>query len=127
MSESETPLLEARPSWWNFFWYLLFFWLVVPLVIAIVRRNSLVLRVYDDRVSLERGVISKQVSDVFITDVTDIQVTQGPWQRLIGVGDISLGTSAVEGWEEAACGLPRPMAIRDLILSQRRKLTAPQS
>ena len=126
MSESPTPLLEARPSWWNFFWYLLFFWLVVPLFIAIARRNSLVLRVYDDRVSLERGLMSKQVSDVFITDITDIQVTQGFWQRLFGLGDVALGTSAVEGWEEAACGLPRAMAIRELILSQRRKLAAPR-
>ena len=127
MNESHAALLEARPSWWNFFWHLLFFWLIVPLVIAIVRRNSLVLRVYDDRVSLERGLVSKQVSDVFITDITDIQVTQGFWQRLFGLGDVDLGTSAVEGWEEAAYGLPRAMAIRELILSQRRKLTAPRS
>ena len=126
-SEPQTPLLEARPSWWNFFWYLVFFWLIVPLVIAIVRRNSLVLRIYDDRISLERGLISKRVSDVFITDITDVQVTQGFWQRLFGLGDVALGTSAVEGWEEAAGGLPRAMAIRELILNQRRRLTAPRS
>ncbi len=29
MSESQTPVIEARPSWWNFFWSLLFFWLIV--------------------------------------------------------------------------------------------------
>jgi hypothetical protein len=74
-----------------------------------------------------RGLVTKQVSDVFMTDVTDIRITQGFWQRLFGLGDVALGTSAVEGWEEAAYGLPRAMAIRDLILSQRRKLAPPRS
>ena len=127
MTELEMPLLEVRPSWWNYFWHVFFFWLIVPLIIALVRRNALVLRVYADRVSLERGLMSKQVSDVFITDITDIQVTQGFWQRLFGLGDVDLGTSAVSGWEEAAYGLPRAMEIRELILSQRRKLTSPRN
>jgi uncharacterized membrane protein YdbT with pleckstrin-like domain len=122
MIEQQTPLLEVRPSWWSFFWHLFFFWLIVPPIIAIVRRHSLVLRVFDDRVSLELGLVNKQVSDVFITDITEIQVNQGFWQRLFGLGDLEIGTSAVEGWEEAACGLPDAMAIRDLILAQRRAL-----
>jgi len=126
MTDSETPILEARPSWWNFFWHFFFFWLIVPPIIAIVRRHSVVLRVYEDRVSLELGLIKKQVSDVFITDITDIQVNQGFWQRLFGLGDIEIGTSAVEGWEEAARGLPNALAIRDLILAQRRKLASLQ-
>ena len=71
--------------------------------------------------------MSKQVSDVSITDITTIPVTQGHWQRLFGLGDVALGTSAVEGWEEAARGLPCAIAIRELILNQRRKLTAPRS
>src|SRR5438093_795677 len=71
--DTETLLLEARPSWWDFFWHLVFFFLIVPVIIAWVRRHSLVLRVYEDRVSLERGFLSKQVSDVFIVDIRDIQ------------------------------------------------------
>jgi len=119
--EAETPLLEARPSWWNFFWHLIFFWLIVPLIVAWVRRHSTVLRVYEDRVSLERGLLSKQVSDVFIADIRDIQVNQTLMQRMFGIGDVEIGTAAVEGWEEAAEGLPDAKGIRDLILSQRRK------
>jgi uncharacterized membrane protein YdbT with pleckstrin-like domain len=120
--EHETPLLEARPSWWNFFWHWFFFWLIVPPIIAWVRRHSLVLRVYEDRVSLEQGLLSKQVSDVFIVDVRDIQVNQTLLQRMFGIGDVEIGTAAIEGWEEAAEGLPDPIKIRDLILSQRRKI-----
>jgi uncharacterized membrane protein YdbT with pleckstrin-like domain len=118
----ETPLLEARPSWWNFFWYLLFFWLIVPLIVAMVRRHSLVLRVYEDRVSLEKGLMRKEVTDVFITDITGIEITQGVWQRMFGLGDVLVGTSAVSRWDDAARGLPNAQGIRDLILAQRKKI-----
>jgi uncharacterized membrane protein YdbT with pleckstrin-like domain len=122
----ETPLLEARPSWWNFFWHILFFWLIVPLIVAMVRRNSLVLRVYEDRVSLEKGLMRKEVTDVFITDITGIEITQGVWQRMFGLGDVLVGTSAVSRWDDAARGLPNAKGIRDLILAQRKKIGAGQ-
>jgi uncharacterized membrane protein YdbT with pleckstrin-like domain len=118
----ETPLLEVRPSWWNFFWHLFFFWLIVPLIIAIARRNSLVLRVYEDRVSLEKGLMRKEVTDVFIHDITGIEVTQGVWQRMFGLGDVLVGTSSVSRWDDAAKGLPNARGIRDLILAQRKKM-----
>ena len=38
--DTQEVLLEVRPSWWNFGWHLLFFWLLVPLFIALYRRHS---------------------------------------------------------------------------------------
>ena len=119
----ETLLLTAKPSWWNFFWHLFFFWLIIPPIIALTRRHSTVLRVYDDRVSLEEGLLSKEVTDVFIADIRGVEVKQGIWQRLFGVGDILIGTAATEGWEDYVRGLPDAMKVRDLILQQRRKIT----
>ena len=81
------------------------------------------LRVYDDRVSLEEGLLSKEVTDVFIADIRGVEVKQGIWQRMFGVGDILIGTAATEGWEDYVRGLPAAMQIRDLILQQRRKIT----
>ena len=119
----ETLLLTAKPSWWSFFWHLFFFWLIIPPIIALVRRHSTVLRVYDDRVSLEEGLLRKEVTDVFIADIRGVEVKQGLWQRLFGVGDILIGTAATEGWEDYVRGLQAAMVIRDLILQQRRKIT----
>ena len=119
----ETLLLTAKPSWWNFFWHLFLFWLIIPPIIALIRRHSTVLRVYDDRVSLEEGLLSKEVTDVFIADIRGVEVKQGIWQRMFGVGDILIGTAATEGWEDYVRGLPAAMQIRDLILQQRRKIT----
>ncbi len=120
--ERETPLLEAKPSGWNFFWYWFFFWLIVPPIIAVVKRNSTVLRIYEDRISLEEGWLRKEVTDVFIADIRGVEVKQGIWQRMFGLGDLFIGTAAVDGWEDTVRGLPNAMKIRELILTQRRKV-----
>jgi len=120
MSE-DTVLLEARPSWWNFPWHLIFFWLIIPLVVALWRRAALVLRVYDDRVVLERGVLSKSINEVFIADVRAIDIKQTFFQRIFGVGDIMIGTAGVEGYEQVARGVRDPRGVKELIISQRRK------
>ena len=119
---TETPLLEAKPSAWNFFWYWFFFWLIIPPIIAAVKRNSTVLRIYEDRISLEEGWLRKEVTDVFIADVRGVEVKQGLWQRMFGLGDLFIGTAAVDGWEDTVRGLPDAMKIRELILAQRRKV-----
>jgi uncharacterized membrane protein YdbT with pleckstrin-like domain len=121
--EHETPLLEAKPSAWNFFWYWFFFWLIVPPIIAAVKRASTVLRIYEDRISLEEGWLRKEVTDVFIADIRGVEVKQGIWQRMFGLGDLFIGTAAVDGWEDTVRGLPNAMKIRELILAQRRKVT----
>jgi len=48
-------LLELRPSCWNSGWHLLFCWPLVPLFVALYRRQSFVMRIYSDRVSVEEG------------------------------------------------------------------------
>jgi uncharacterized membrane protein YdbT with pleckstrin-like domain len=114
-------LLEVRPSWWRFFWHLAFFWLIVPLIIALWRRSALVLRVYDDRVVVETGVLSKDIKEIFIADVRAIDVSQTFFQRIFKTGDIMVATAGIEGYEEVARGVPDPRGIKELIISQRRK------
>jgi uncharacterized membrane protein YdbT with pleckstrin-like domain len=118
----EGLLLEVRPSWWNFFWHLLFSWLIVPLIIALVKRSSLILRIYDDRIVLETGFLSKDVTEVFIADVRAIDLKQTFFQRIFKIGDIMIGTAGADGYEQVACGVPDPRAIKELIISQRRKM-----
>jgi membrane protein YdbS with pleckstrin-like domain len=114
-------LLEVRPSWWNFFWYLVFFWLIVPLLIALWKRNALVLRVYHDRVKLERGLLSKEYRELFIGDIRSIDVDQGVLGRLCGFGDLTVSTAATVDAAEIMPGLPHPLRIKDLIIAQRQK------
>jgi len=117
---SNTPLLEVRPSWWAYFWLLVFAWLLIPLLIAWLRRKSELLRVYEDRVSLERGIFSKCYREFFIRDIRSIDVDQGLWGRMVGIGNLTISTAATVEADETVCGVPNPKAIRDLLIARRQ-------
>jgi len=114
-------LLEVRPSWWNFGWHLLFFWLLVPLLVALYRRHSFVMRIYSDRVSIENGFWSKESSEFFIKDIRAIDVRQGIWGRLAGIGDVTISTAATVDAAQEARGVSQPNQIKELLISQRQR------
>ena len=112
-------LAEVRPSWWNYFWYLVFFFLIVPWIIAWCRRASTVLRIYSNRVTLERGLFSKCYQDYLPRDIRSIDVDQSFGQRMVGIGNITISTAATVEGAETIEGIPDPKGIRELILKQR--------
>ena len=118
---AQSVLLEVRPSWWNFGWHLLFFWLLVPLLIALYRRYSFVMRIYSDRVSVEEGFWSKESSEFFIKDIRSIDIRQGVWGRLVGIGDVTISTAATVDAAEEARGVAQPKRIKELLISQRQQ------
>ena len=113
-------LAEARPSWWNFFWHLLFFWLIVPLLVAWWRRASVVLRIYPGRVVLERGLISKCNREFMVNDIRAIDIDQSFLARMVGIGNLTISTAATVDAVENIEGIPDPKGIRELILAQRQ-------
>jgi len=117
----QSVLLEVRPSWWNFGWHLLFCWLLVPLFIALYRRHSFVMRIYSDRVSVEEGFWSKETSEFFIRDIRSIDVRQGIWGRMAGIGDVTISTAATVDAAEVARGVPQPKHIKELLISRRQQ------
>jgi hypothetical protein len=120
-ADSNEVLAEVRPSWWGYFWYLFFFWLIVPPIIAYTRRAATVLRVYPQRITLERGLVSKCYRDFNLRDIRAIDVDQRFFQRMVGVGDLTLSTAATVDASEELKSIPNPMGLRELILKQREK------
>lgn len=118
---TETPILEVRPSWWRFCWHLAFCWLIVPLVFAIIKRNSLVLRVYSDRLNLEIGWLSKRILDIYIADIRTIEVKQSMWQRMLNIGRMEIDTAASADDVLIADGIPNPVGVRNQIQELRQK------
>ncbi|HXI85683.1 MAG TPA: PH domain-containing protein [Verrucomicrobiae bacterium] len=116
----DTLLAEVRPSWWKFFWYLVFCWLVIPLIVAWARRASVVLRIYPGRVTLERGLFSKSYREFDARDVRSIEIDQGILARMVGIGDLTISTAATVDPDEVIEGIPNPKAVRELILAQRQ-------
>ena len=122
--DTQSVLLEVRPSWWNFGWHLLFFWLLVPLFIALYRRHLFEMRIYSDRVSVEEGFWSKETSEFFIKDIRSIDVRQGIWGRLVGIGDVTISTAATVDAAEVARGVAQPKRIKELLIAQRQQSPA---
>jgi len=116
----DTQLAEVRPSWWNFFWYLCFCWLIVPLIVAWWRRRSVVLRIYPGRIMLERGLVSKSYREFMARDIRSIEIDKGLLARIVGIGNLTISTAATVDPDEEIEGIPDPKGIRDLILAQRQ-------
>jgi pSer/pThr/pTyr-binding forkhead associated (FHA) protein len=111
--------LEFRPSWWNYAIHILFFWLIIPLVIAIWQRMSVVLRVTKKKVVLERGVLSKEKKEVFISDIRTMDVKKSFLQRMFGVGDVMIATAGTGDYEDVVSGLPNPEKVKEVVTKQR--------
>ena len=116
---TQEPLAEVRPSWWGYFWHLVFFWLIVPPIIAYFRRASTVLRVFPERITLTRGQLSKCYRDYNPRDIRSIDIDQSFFQRIVGVGDLTISTAATAEGAEQIKAIPNPQRVRDLILAQR--------
>ena len=117
--ESAEPLAEIRPSWWGYFWHLFFFWLIAPPIVAYFRRAATVLRIFPDRITLARGLLSKCYQDYNPRDIRSIDVDQSFFQRVVGIGDLTISTAATAEGSEQIKSIPDPLAVRDLILAQR--------
>jgi hypothetical protein len=115
-------LREVRPSWMGLFWYLFFFFLIVPLLIALWKRYSFVMRIYADRVSIEEGLLTKEFTEFFIKDIRSIDVSQSVTGRIFDVGDVTISTAATVDAAEVAEGVPHPTQIRDLLIGQRQRI-----
>ena len=116
---TQEPLAEVRPSWWGYFWHLVFFWLIVPPIIAYFRRASTVLRVFPERITLTRGLLSKCYRDYNPRDIRSIDIDQSFFQRIVGVGDLTISPAATAEGAEQINAIPDPQGVRDLILAQR--------
>lgn len=114
-------ILVAQPSMSNYTFSLLFFWLVLPLIAVLWSRASLKLLVYEDRVILEKGVLSKRYVEIFSRDIRAVFVRRGFLQRMSGTGDVGIATSATRGMEQVAYGLKDPERIKNIILEQKKK------
>ena len=117
-------LREVRPSWWNFFWHLVFFWLLVPLLVALYRRNTYLMKIYSDRVSIEEGFWSKETSEFFIRDIRSVDLRQSFWKRVLGIGDLTISTAATVDAAETAVGVANPDKIKDLLIELRQSANA---
>ncbi len=71
------------------------------------------------RIIVKRGWIAKLQNEVWIKDMRAVNLIQGVWQRIIGVGNVSIGTAATAGTEISIVGIIKPQVVVDKINSLR--------
>jgi uncharacterized membrane protein YdbT with pleckstrin-like domain len=90
---------------------LLFFWWLDS------RAKTLI--VTERRTILRKGIFSKSLNDIQNEDVRNIQVTQTFFQRLMGVGNVSISSAGQATVEIYARGMPDPDSVRQFINQSR--------
>lgn len=73
------------------------------------------LTVTNERVTLRLGLFSKHTSDVMLSDVRNVQVSQGVLQRMLGVGAVGVASAGHGGMEIEVGGIPDPQKVKRLI------------
>ena len=82
--------------------------------------RAISLTIDEEKTSLAKGLLSRQSSDVFHSDVRNVQVTKTLFDRIMGVGTIAISSAGQAGMEIAVSGIPHPEAVRDLVYQLRR-------
>jgi membrane protein YdbS with pleckstrin-like domain len=79
------------------------------------------LTVTDDHIILKHGILSKSINEVYLTDVRNVKIAQGLFQRLMGTGTIEISTASSSFDDIIVHGLPHPYKIKDIINDARRR------
>lgn len=79
-----------------------------------LRNKASKLTVNDNEILFEKGLLSKERSEVNLTSVRTTKVKQSFFNRIFGVGSIEIFTAG-DSPEIVAIGMPDPNKIRELI------------
>jgi membrane protein YdbS with pleckstrin-like domain len=98
--QGETLAWKGTPSQLTnlrtFFWCTLFFWLVVPIFVAIWRilqTRSTIYELTNERLKTHSGVIAKHTEEIELHRIRDSAFTQSIFDRIVGLGTIRLNTN----------------------------------
>jgi hypothetical protein len=92
-----------------------------------IKKYSYKLTVSKYKTSFRTGVFSKKTSEVFHSDVKNIQVEQSFIQRLLNTGTIKISSAGQNDFEIEIQGMPRPYEIKGIIDLHRTPLRQKQN
>ena len=103
-------------------WLILFFWLVIPLIVQIVRivaAKSFSLEFYDGKIVEKSGVFNKQENQAVFVGVNSVSISQSFLGRIFGYGDVSVDCRGK--WDVDTYGIKDPRGLKAYLES---KITA---
>lgn len=87
-------MMEVKRSVWAEMTFLkvILFWLIIPIIVAIVVAKNYVVKISKTTILVESGVFNKNKEEYAVAGITNISVSQSFWGRICNYGtlDISL-------------------------------------
>ncbi|MEA2327139.1 MAG: hypothetical protein QOE68_2098 [Thermoanaerobaculia bacterium] len=129
---SQTNDLEMASRVTKFGWLITaiaVFWQIVTFLIVMVRLQSTIYTITNQRVMIERGMLSKSLNEIDLRYIDDTQFFQSVSGRLLGIGNVTLISSDKAFPTTVLQGIAKPREIRELIrarayqVSQRQLFT----
>jgi uncharacterized membrane protein YdbT with pleckstrin-like domain len=77
------------------------------------------LTITNRRSTLRKGILSKQITEVWHRDVRNVQLSQTVFQRIFGVGRLAISSSGQDGMEIDVNGIPLPSKAKSIIDANR--------
>ncbi len=123
----ETTVFVLHPSPWLYGLQILGGILLIPLVIGLfillktyIAIHFTVYKVTTRRVVVQTGWLNRNQVEIWVKDMRAVNLRQDLWQRIIGIGDVAIGTAATGGTEIQMHGLRNAQAVVDKINALRR-------
>jgi membrane protein YdbS with pleckstrin-like domain/predicted nucleic acid-binding Zn ribbon protein len=124
---TERKIKVYNPSMMNYLWTIIFGIITIPAVVGLFILLYVLIEImctsYElttHRIIVRRGWISKSQNEIWIKDMRGVNLVQGIWQRIIGVGNIAIGTAASAGAEISIVGIANPSEVIAEINSLRK-------
>lgn len=122
----ERKLAVYHPSAWNYLGWITLGIITLPVVVGLIILICVIIDIkcssYElttHRVIVRQGLIAKLQNEIWIKDMRGVNLKQSVWQRIIGIGNIEIGTAASAGTEISITGIARPAEVVSRINSLR--------
>jgi len=88
---------------------------ILLIIWAVLNRKMTKYTVTKRKITSERGIISRDVREIEIKDIRNINYKQNIIESLFGIGTIAIGTAGTAGIEVAFKGISNPKKIQEML------------
>lgn len=99
-------------------------WLVPGMLLVSPYYRSLRYEIHDEEVIVCAGIVTRSVKHVPFRTVTNLKVSRGPLDRLLGIGTLHVETAGMSGQtgaEQSLVGLPDVQAVYEQVAEALRR------
>lgn len=92
---------------------------LIFILYALLDRNTKVFVITNKRVTAKTGIIARNIHEVGIKDIRNIDVKQGILERLFDLGTVEIGSAGTAQNEVTFPGINNPIPVRDMVRQQK--------